>query len=110
MTRAAAVCSLFLGLGFGLPGVFGNSFASFLVTDREIEGGGHNRVLGPDFQWRPSDSDAITGQLLVSDTDDPAHREQRRIGHVHLGVVCLVPGAMTVGALTSAIQGPNNAS
>src|SRR5204863_279476 len=33
---------------------FGVSFMSFLLTDREIEEGGHNRVLGPDFQWRPT--------------------------------------------------------
>ncbi len=45
---------------------FGNSFASFLVTDREIAGGGHNRVFGPDFQWRPNGDDTVSGQLLVS--------------------------------------------
>jgi uncharacterized protein DUF5916 len=44
----------------------GGSFASFLATDREIEGGGWNRVFGPDFQWRPSGRDTITGQLLFS--------------------------------------------
>jgi hypothetical protein len=27
--------------------------------------------VGPDFQWRPTDSDAVTGQLLVSDTRTP---------------------------------------
>ena len=32
---------------------FGQSFVSFLATAREIDGGGHNRVFGPDFQWRP---------------------------------------------------------
>jgi hypothetical protein len=51
--------------------VFGRSFASLLVTDREISGGGHNRVLGPDFQWRPTGSDTVTGQLLVSDSQTP---------------------------------------
>ena len=50
---------------------FGNSFASFLVTDREIEGGGHNRVLGPDFQWRPNGDDTVSGQLLVSQSLTP---------------------------------------
>jgi len=50
---------------------FGNSFASFLVTDREIEGGGHNRVLGPDFQWRPTGADSVSGQLLFSDSKTP---------------------------------------
>jgi hypothetical protein len=50
---------------------FGNSFVSFLLTDREIEGGGHNRVVGPDFQWRPSNHDTVTGQLLFSDSRTP---------------------------------------
>jgi hypothetical protein len=50
---------------------FGNSFGSFLLTDREIVGGGHNRVLGPDFQWRPNGDDTVTGQLLVSDSQTP---------------------------------------
>ena len=31
---------------------FGKSFVSFLATDREVDGGGYNRVFGPDFQWR----------------------------------------------------------
>jgi hypothetical protein len=46
----------------------GQSFISGLVTDREVQGVGHNRVLGPDFQWRPVPSDTITGQILFSDT------------------------------------------
>ncbi|MFN7940224.1 MAG: DUF5916 domain-containing protein [Thermoanaerobaculia bacterium] len=50
---------------------FGVSYAGLLYTGREIQGGGHNRVLGPDFQWRPSDLDAITGEVLWSDTQDP---------------------------------------
>ena len=49
----------------------GTSFASFLFTDREYEGGGHNRVLGPDFQWKPTDKDTFTGQLLVSQSRTP---------------------------------------
>jgi hypothetical protein len=47
---------------------FGQSFISGLVTDREVQGGGYNRVLGPDFQWRPTASDTMTGQILFSDT------------------------------------------
>jgi Domain of unknown function (DUF5916) len=43
-----------------------SSFVSFLATDREVRGGGSNRVLGPDFQWRPSGNDTLTGQLLSS--------------------------------------------
>ncbi len=49
----------------------GSSFAGFLVTDREVEGGGYNRVLGPDFQWRISAADLLTGQALVSFTETP---------------------------------------
>jgi hypothetical protein len=44
----------------------GRHFVSFLATSREIRGGGHNRVFGPDFQWRPSTRDTITGQALLS--------------------------------------------
>lgn len=60
---------------------YGASFVGAIVTDRENRGGGHNRLLGPDFQWRPSESDAITGQLLVSNTDDPAHPEWNETSH-----------------------------
>ena len=50
---------------------FGLSFGSFMFTDREIAGGGHNRVLGPDAQWRPTPADTVTGQFLYSDTENP---------------------------------------
>ena len=50
---------------------FGSSFAGLLVTDREVRGGGHNRVLGPDVSWRPNASDQVTGQFLWSDTQTP---------------------------------------
>ncbi|HEX4824016.1 MAG TPA: DUF5916 domain-containing protein [Candidatus Polarisedimenticolaceae bacterium] len=49
----------------------GQSFVSGLFTDREIQGGGYNRVIGPDFQWRPKPSDTLTGQILFSDTLTP---------------------------------------
>jgi hypothetical protein len=49
----------------------GRSFVSLLLTDREVEGGGYNRILGPDFQWRPNGADIVTGQLLFSDTVTP---------------------------------------
>jgi hypothetical protein len=49
----------------------GQSFVSGLFTDREIAGGGHNRVIGPDFQWRPKTGEALTGQVLYSDTRTP---------------------------------------
>jgi hypothetical protein len=47
------------------------SFVSLLFTTRESEGGAHNRVLGPDFQWRFSDNDVLTGQFLYSSTQTP---------------------------------------
>jgi hypothetical protein len=49
----------------------GRSFASFLVTDKEISGGGSNRVFGPDFRFSPNESDTITGQLLFSRSETP---------------------------------------
>ena len=53
----------------------GRSFASFLLTDREAHDGmSHNRVMGPDFQWRPTPGDAVTGQWLFSDTRTPNRR------------------------------------
>jgi hypothetical protein len=53
----------------------GTSFVSVLGTAREIDGGGHNRVFGPDFQWRPRPTDAITGQALWSDSRTPDRPE-----------------------------------
>lgn len=47
------------------------SFVSFLATIRESEGSAHNRVFGPDFQWRIGDSDVLSGQALYSDTITP---------------------------------------
>ncbi len=49
----------------------GRSFVSFLATDREIRGGGSNRVFGPDFQWKPNDRDVVAGQLLFSRSATP---------------------------------------
>lgn len=47
------------------------SFVGMVLTDRENDGGGHNRVIGPDFLWRPSETDSISGELLFSDTRTP---------------------------------------
>ncbi|HEY0156811.1 MAG TPA: DUF5916 domain-containing protein [Thermoanaerobaculia bacterium] len=47
---------------------FGDSFAGVLASAREYEGGGSNRLLGPDFQWKPTAEDRFVGQFLVSDT------------------------------------------
>src|SRR5262245_6015652 len=46
----------------------GLSFVGALVTDREAgDTASHNRVLGPDFMWRPSSADVVGGQWLYSD-------------------------------------------
>lgn len=49
----------------------GRSAVGAILTARESSGdGGHNRVFGPDFDWRPTDADVFRGQLLLSDTSD----------------------------------------
>lgn len=50
---------------------FAKAFVSFMFTSRDIEGGGSNRVAGPDFEWRPTPQDTVTGQLLYSWTETP---------------------------------------
>jgi len=50
---------------------FGSSFASWLVTGREMDGGGQNVVFGPDAQWRPRPTDSFTAQALWSDSRTP---------------------------------------
>lgn len=47
------------------------SFVSLLGTTREISGGAHNRVLGPDTVWRINDKYTFTGELLLSDSRTP---------------------------------------
>jgi hypothetical protein len=54
---------------------FGRSFASFLYSGREIDGGGSNRVVGPDFQWRPNERTTVTAQFLWSATETPDRPE-----------------------------------
>jgi hypothetical protein len=60
----------FVGVG-RLRRSFGQSFASFLLSGREIDGGGHNRVYGPDFRWQINDQDVVSGQMLFSDSRTP---------------------------------------
>jgi hypothetical protein len=50
----------------------GKSFLGMLFTDREVQGGGHNRVIGPDFLWKANDADRVLGQAVLSDTRNPA--------------------------------------
>ncbi|HWS73115.1 MAG TPA: DUF5916 domain-containing protein, partial [Thermoanaerobaculia bacterium] len=45
--------------------------AGAVLTDRQVQGGGHNVVLGPDLFWRLGKSDSVTVQYLVSDTRNP---------------------------------------
>ena len=49
----------------------GSSFAGILFTDREVQGGGHNRVIGPDFLWKIDGPDRLLGQVVISDTANP---------------------------------------
>jgi len=50
----------------------GLSYLGVLVTDREgRDTASHNRVAGPDFEWRPSSSDVVGGQWLFSGTRTP---------------------------------------
>ena len=53
----------------------GRSFVSVLGTTRELDGGRYNRVFGPDFLWRPSKNDYVTGQALWSDTNTPVRTD-----------------------------------
>ena len=49
----------------------GSSFAGLLFTDREVQGGGHNRVIGPDFLWKMNSADRLQGQAVFSSTENP---------------------------------------
>jgi hypothetical protein len=50
---------------------FDKGFASFLYSGREVDGGGSNRVFGPDFRWMPTQRDTVTGQFLFSSSQTP---------------------------------------
>jgi hypothetical protein len=54
----------------------GRSFVSFLATDKEVRGGGNNRVFGPDFRFNLTEADTVTGQLLFSRSDTPMRPDQ----------------------------------
>ncbi len=49
----------------------GESFIGALATARQNQGGGYNRVAGPDFEWRLSSHDVVDGQALFSATQTP---------------------------------------
>ncbi len=50
---------------------FGQSFVSMLFTDRENGADGHNRVIGPDLQWRAHGTETVVAEWLISDTTTP---------------------------------------
>jgi hypothetical protein len=49
----------------------GASYAGALFTGREVDGGGYNRVFGPDLLWRAGPKDRVSAQLLWSETLTP---------------------------------------
>jgi hypothetical protein len=49
----------------------GRSFVSWVTTARESDGGSYNRLFGPDFQWRPTANDSVSGQLVYSVSRTP---------------------------------------
>lgn len=49
---------------------FGDSFGGVMISARETQGGGHNRLIGPDFQWKLNPADRLFGQLLLSSTEN----------------------------------------
>ena len=53
----------------------GASYVGALLTDREVDGGGSNRVFGPDVLWRVSRADRVSAQLLWSETETPDRPE-----------------------------------
>ena len=52
---------------------FGKAFAGLIYSGREIpdEGSAYNRVVGPDFEWRPNGQNTVRGQFLVSQSQTP---------------------------------------
>lgn len=50
---------------------FGRARTGVLFTSRQISGGGHNRVFGPDWTWRPASTDFLSAQLLISSSETP---------------------------------------
>ena len=62
-----------------------------LVTDREApDDHAHNRVIGPDFQWRPSGNDVVAGQYLFTDTRTPNGFNSKRRASLIASTACLL--------------------
>ncbi|HSE42155.1 MAG TPA: DUF5916 domain-containing protein [Acidobacteriota bacterium] len=47
----------------------GKIFGGIVFTDRESDFG-FNRLIGPDIQWRPTETNQVIGQILASATKD----------------------------------------
>jgi hypothetical protein len=69
----------------------GSSFVSLVASAREIDGGGSNRILGPDFQWQANEDNLVTGQFLWSRSETPVRPDlaaewngQKLSGHAAL--------------------------
>jgi hypothetical protein len=64
----------------------GSSYTGFVFTDRASDSGA-NRVLGPDLQWRPSPTNQITAQWLLSKTEsagrEPVTDSALSLGWLH---------------------------
>jgi hypothetical protein len=60
-----------VGIARFRQGMGGDSYAGALFTGRQVDGGGYNRVFGPDVQWRLSPKDRLSAQLLWSETETP---------------------------------------
>ncbi len=65
----------------------GGSFVGLMFTDREVRGGGYNRVAGPDFHWHPNEGDQVDGQVLLSSTDTRASSASGRTVSGYAGQV-----------------------
>ncbi|MBV8520238.1 MAG: carbohydrate binding family 9 domain-containing protein [Acidobacteria bacterium] len=50
---------------------FGSVKLGAVATDREVSGGGNNRVVGADVQWTRRDVDVVTAELLGSRSKTP---------------------------------------
>ena len=64
----------FVGIARFRQGI-GDSYVGALFTGREVDGGGYNRVVGPDVQWRLGPKDRLSAQILWSETLTPDRPE-----------------------------------
>ncbi len=72
---------------------FGSSYGSFLLTDKEVDGGGHNRVFGPDSSGGPrtptssaASSSTATHRRRTAPTSPPRWDGRRLESHAAFGL------------------------